>query len=534
MGKNRLEAFSDGMIAIIITIMVLEMKVPHRADLGALRPMIPVFLSYVLSFVYLGIYWNNHHHMIHTCHRVTAPILWANLHLLFWLSLIPFATGWMGENRFQSVPATLYGMILLMAAISYFLLQQAIIASQGEDSLLKRAIGSDWKGKVSPILYAIAIPLALWRPWTAMSIYTLVALLWLIPDRRIERVLTCAVLCFWLIPMKAAAGPETASNSPGMPGGWERVATKGETCCALGTPYSFFHRNGADSSRLLIYFEGGGACWDWVSCSGLFDSTVQDDELSEYRGIFDATNPENPFRDFEIVFVPYCTGDVFVGDAKQHYGDDPSSHPIAHRGFANVEAILAWMARQDPHPGEVVVAGTSAGSYGALFYAPVIERQFPKARIVMLGDSGVPLLKDTPAVLHTWGADRVLQKIWQEEAGKSARQHPLREAYRQVAAAGDRVRLAEIFSDQDAVQGAFYLVSGSPGWRDSTNTILADVQKNIPAFRSFIIEGTNHGLLPTDAFYRYQVDGVYLKDWVEELIDGKPVEDVRCTKCALD
>jgi len=189
MGKNRLEALSDGMIAIIITIMVLEMKVPHGAELKALGPMIPVFLSYVLSFVYLGIYWNNHHHMIHTCNRVSAPILWANLHLLFWLSLVPFATGWMGENRFQSIPATLYGVILLMAAISYFLLQQAIIVSQGEDSLLRRAVGNDWKGKTSPILYAVAIPCALWRPWLAMGIYTLVALLWLIPDRRIERAL---------------------------------------------------------------------------------------------------------------------------------------------------------------------------------------------------------------------------------------------------------------------------------------------------------------------------------------------------------
>lgn len=192
MGKNRLEALSDGMIAIIITIMVLEMKVPHGESIEFLMPLIPVFLSYVLSFVYLAIYWNNHHHMIHTCKKVTGPILWANLHLLFWLSLIPFATGWMGENHFGSAPSALYGVVLLMAAIAYWILQQLIISSQGANSILKKAIGSDWKGKLSPVLYAVAIPLAFWWQWGALGLYALVALLWLIPDRRIERVLTSA------------------------------------------------------------------------------------------------------------------------------------------------------------------------------------------------------------------------------------------------------------------------------------------------------------------------------------------------------
>ena len=189
MGKNRLEAFSDGVLAIIITIMVLELEVPHGGDLQALAPLIPVFLSYVLSFAYLGIYWNNHHHMLHTCGKVTGPILWANLHLLFWLSLIPFTTGWMGENHFAAAPSALYGAVLLMAAIAYWTLQQLIIASQGPDSLLKRAVGGDWKGKLSPVLYAIAILLASWSQWVAQGIYVLVALLWLIPDRRIERAL---------------------------------------------------------------------------------------------------------------------------------------------------------------------------------------------------------------------------------------------------------------------------------------------------------------------------------------------------------
>jgi uncharacterized membrane protein len=189
MRKNRLEAFSDGVIAIIITILVLEIKVPHGETFQALTPLTPVFLTYVLSFVYLGIYWNNHHHMLHTCEKVTGAILWANLHLLFWLSLIPFTTGWMGENHFATTPSALYGVVLLMAAIAYFILQQLIIASQGRDSLLKKAIGGDWKGKLSPILYALAIPASFWMHWVAQGIYVLVALIWLIPDRRIERML---------------------------------------------------------------------------------------------------------------------------------------------------------------------------------------------------------------------------------------------------------------------------------------------------------------------------------------------------------
>jgi uncharacterized membrane protein len=189
MGKNRLEAFSDGVLAIIITIMVLEMKVPHGDSLEALQPLVPVFLSYVLSFVYIGIYWNNHHHMLHATHRVSGTILWANLHLLFWLSLFPFVTGWMGENHLAALPTALYGIVLLMAAIAYWLLQRAIIADQGAESLLARAVGRDAKGKLSPILYATTIPLAFMLTWLALAIYVAVALMWLVPDRRIERVL---------------------------------------------------------------------------------------------------------------------------------------------------------------------------------------------------------------------------------------------------------------------------------------------------------------------------------------------------------
>jgi uncharacterized membrane protein len=189
MGKNRLEAFSDGVLAIIITIMVLEMKVPHGDSLEALQPLVPIFLSYVLSFVYIGIYWNNHHHMLHATTRVSGTILWANLHLLFWLSLFPFVTGWMGENHLAALPTALYGVVLLMAAIAYWLLQRAIIADQGAESLLARAVGRDAKGKLSPILYATAIPLAFMLTWLALAIYVAVALMWLVPDRRIERVI---------------------------------------------------------------------------------------------------------------------------------------------------------------------------------------------------------------------------------------------------------------------------------------------------------------------------------------------------------
>ena len=189
MGKTRLEAFSDGVLAIIITIMVLELKVPHAADLSALAALLPVFLSYVLSFIYIGIYWNNHHHLLHTISTVNGGLLWANLHLLFWLSLFPFATGWMGENHFAPVPSALYGLVLLMAAIAYWLLQRSIMRSQGQNSLLARAIGKDLKGKLSPIFYLLAIPSAFVSPWISELLYVLVALMWLVPDHRIEKVL---------------------------------------------------------------------------------------------------------------------------------------------------------------------------------------------------------------------------------------------------------------------------------------------------------------------------------------------------------
>jgi uncharacterized membrane protein len=190
MGKERLAAFSDGVLAIIITIMVLELRVPQGDDWAALRPLLPVFLSYILSFVYLGIYWNNHHHLLAVTERVNGAVLWANMHLLFWLSLVPFATGWMGENHFAPAPTAAYGATLLAASLAYWILLRAILAVQGPDSRLAEAVGSDLKGKLSPVFYTLAVALAFVRPWIADGLYVLVALMWLVPDRRIERVVS--------------------------------------------------------------------------------------------------------------------------------------------------------------------------------------------------------------------------------------------------------------------------------------------------------------------------------------------------------
>lgn len=193
MGTGRVEAFSDGVIAILITIMVLELRTPHSAELRSLYPLVPVFASYALSFVYLGIYWNNHHHMFLVTGEIGGAILWANLHLLFWLSLVPFVTGWMGENHFAAVPTAAYGVVMLFTAIAYWILQRAIIARQGEHSLLAAAVGSDVKGKISPVLYFVPIPCAFVYQWIAGGLYVAVAIMWLIPDRRIERVLEARI-----------------------------------------------------------------------------------------------------------------------------------------------------------------------------------------------------------------------------------------------------------------------------------------------------------------------------------------------------
>ncbi len=189
MEKNRVEAFSDGVIAILITILVLELEIPHQTELAALLPLVPVFLAYVLSFVYLGIYWNNHHHLLKATRRITGGLLWANLHLLFWLSLFPFVTGWMGENHLAIAPTAVYGVVLLLAALAYTILQHIVVAQHGPGSRLASAIGRDVKGKLSPILYALAIGLAFVHPWMAAGLYAAVALMWLVPDRRVEQAL---------------------------------------------------------------------------------------------------------------------------------------------------------------------------------------------------------------------------------------------------------------------------------------------------------------------------------------------------------
>jgi len=188
MEKNRIEAFSDGVLAIIITIMVLELKVPHSADFEELKQLLPIFWTYVLSFVYLGIYWNNHHHLLKAARKVTGGMMWANLHLLFWLSLFPFTTGWMGENNFKPIPTAVYGIVLFLAAVAYYILQTIIVAQHGRGSKLAKALGADWKGKLSPLLYAVAIATASYNPGISNGLFILVALIWLVPDRRIERV----------------------------------------------------------------------------------------------------------------------------------------------------------------------------------------------------------------------------------------------------------------------------------------------------------------------------------------------------------
>jgi len=187
MGKTRLEAFSDGVVAIIITIMVLEMRAPHDTDLASLRPLLPVFLSYVLSFVHVGIYWNNHHHLLHTARHVTGGILWANLHLLFWLSLVPFVTAWMGENHFEQQPVALYGVVMMMAGVAYYILTTTLIRHHGPESGLRAAVGNDFKGMISVVMYVIAITVSFANHWVSLAIYVAVTLMWLIPDRRIEK-----------------------------------------------------------------------------------------------------------------------------------------------------------------------------------------------------------------------------------------------------------------------------------------------------------------------------------------------------------
>jgi Pectinacetylesterase len=314
---------------------------------------------------------------------------------------------------------------------------------------------------------------------------------------------------------------------------WVHVEPDGETGCAFDTPFRFFHHAGRDTSKLLIWFQGGGACWEFVSCSGMFDNSADLDELDEYRGIFDFANADNPFRDYSVVFIPYCTGDVHVGHATRRYGDDPSSRPVRHRGYTNVAAALRWIDQQKMTPRRIVISGASAGSYGALFWTPAIARQFPDAGLVLIGDSGVPLLNDYEPILRQWGADSALTKIRGTTDAASV-DLTLEGAQRAAAAAGKGTRTAMIMSDRDAIQAAFYLISGSPDWRDAAYGLLDSLDAELPAFRSFVVAGTDHGLLRTDAFYAYETDGTRLRDWIRNLIEGNPVESRRCGECGTN
>jgi hypothetical protein len=313
---------------------------------------------------------------------------------------------------------------------------------------------------------------------------------------------------------------------------WIQVQPGGDSNCAFDTPFSFFHHEGKAPTKLLVYFEGGGACWEFVSCSGMFDTNVTQDELAGFRGIFDFTNRENPFRDFSVLFIPYCTGDVHIGDTLQYYGDRATSHPVAHRGYRNVSAALAWLARRPgPAPTQIVVSGTSAGSYGALFHAPTIARMYPSASITMIGDSGIPLLKNYPDILARWGSAGVIARIRHLAEPLPRSELALERAYTYFAEVRPKSLVAEVTMDGDAVQSGFYLISGSPAAHEATHAILDSVARAVPGFRSFVLAGGDHGLFVTDKFYSYAIDGARLVDWMQQALDGRPVQTRRCTGC---
>lgn len=310
---------------------------------------------------------------------------------------------------------------------------------------------------------------------------------------------------------------------------WERIELD-PTGCAFETPFSIFFREGSDNSKLLIYFQGGGACWNWVSCSGLFDSTVEQSELSGYAGIFDFSQPSNPFRDFTILFVPYCTGDVHVGDSVRSYGDDRAGKPVKHQGRSNVNKALDWVQSRTKKVNSVVVAGTSAGSYGAIFHAPNITNRYPTADIVVIGDSGVPLLHNYEVALESWGVGSSSDE--RENIGDSLR--ALETWYLNAARPATVRKIAQITSDQDRLQFAFYLVSGSPGSRAASYELLNRMEDEIGKMRSFIVDGDDHGLLNTNRLYDYSAGGVLLTDWIEQLIGGSDIPSMRCQLCSTD
>ena len=335
-------------------------------------------------------------------------------------------------------------------------------------------------------------------------------------------------------PAPLAATHTGAHALPRTQSEWVQIHPAGETGCAFDTPFSFFYHAGLSPSKLLVYFEGGGACWESLSCSGMFDTSVDSDELTVFRGIFDFLNLENPFRAYSMLFIPYCTGDVHVGDTVQFYGDTSSTRPVAHRGYRNVSAALEWLSRRPGQaPVQVVVSGTSAGSYGALFYAPMIARLFPSAAISLIGDSGVPLLKNYPDVLSRWGTAGVVARLRGVPKPVPRLELTLERAHSYFAEVRPRAFLAQITSDRDAIQSAFYLISGSPAARAATYALLDSLERMTPRFRSFVVSGADHGLFVTDRFYTYAVGDVRLVDWLRLALAGQQVTGRRCVGCAF-
>lgn len=312
---------------------------------------------------------------------------------------------------------------------------------------------------------------------------------------------------------------------------WQMIEPGGDTDCGLGDPYRFFYHE-ADPTKLLVWFQGGGACWEWVSCSGMFDTSVTRDELHGYGGIFDFDDARNPFADYSVLFVPYCTGDVHVGDTVATYGGADAT--VTHAGYRNVAAALGWLADR-VEPSRLVVSGASAGSYGAVFWAPYLARAYPDAAFTLIGDSGVPLLPGYPDILARWGAAGSLARIRGAPLPLPASELTLERAFAAVTEASPDAAMAHVTSAEDRIQGAFYMIAGSFAWRDDTFALLDSLPQSHDRFRSFVVEGGDHGLLRTRAFYAYEADGVRLVDWVAQLIDENDALPAsrRCAGCPV-
>lgn len=340
-----------------------------------------------------------------------------------------------------------------------------------------------------------------------------------------------------LTPASGEADREPVANAgaPAVISDWSTIAGGPGTSCAFDTPFQFFFHPGSDPTKLLVYFEGGGACWNWVSCSGMFDTSVADDELANFRGIFDFANPDNPFAAYSVLFIPYCTGDVHIGDTVAQYGEAGWNSPaVRHNGYRNVGAALDWAQNNVPQPRALVVAGASAGSYGALFHAPNVAARFPDADLTVIGDSGVPLLNGYPAILDQWGAGRRLRSLWSPDDPAAAGPVTLERAHEVLAGRYPDAWITQITADDDAVQKAFYIFSRSAEWRTATLDLLAVLEARLPNFHAFVIEGSDHGLMRTDRFYEYAADGVRLRDWIDDLVNRRAASSRYCAGCGRD